>query len=345
MALIRLFRCGIAVLLTCVASLPAQATSTCNDQNANNTLAIGTLPIPAGAAVGSTVSTLAPVNFIVQCRFLGTGSQGASTVLTGRLSTAATLAPGFIDVYSTSIPGLGVRYTMNSSASQCNIENRALASGSLTFTCPYSGPINGPYMPYSVFITASLVVTGPITPGATTLASAPLISFALTTEDSGGPWPQPPAYNGSASGTLSRATCSVDMTDIAVVMPRAESRNLASIGATTGPASFSLTLSCEAGATVLITLTDGVDPANRSTTLRPHPESTARGVGVQILDGAGVPVAFGPDSAAPGNTNQWSLGAAPNGSLNVPMTARYVRTGALSPGSVRALATFTMSYR
>ncbi|HWT37156.1 MAG TPA: fimbrial protein [Paraburkholderia sp.] len=35
----------------------------------------------------------------------------------------------------------------------------------------------------------------------------------------------------------------------------------------------------------------------------------------------------------------------PNGSLQIPLTARYVRTGAVSAGSVNALATFTMSYQ
>ncbi|WP_159907757.1 hypothetical protein [Caballeronia humi] len=45
-------------------------------------------------------------------------------------------------------------------------------------------------------------------------------------------------------------------------------------------------------------------------------------------------VFFGTDSAAPGASDQWL----------VPLTARYVRTtGTLASGSVKALATFTMS--
>jgi type 1 fimbria pilin len=39
------------------------------------------------------------------------------------------------------------------------------------------------------------------------------------------------------------------------------------------------------------------------------------------------------------------IGDSPNGPLQVPMTARYVRIGDVSPGTVRAMATFTMSYQ
>jgi type 1 fimbria pilin len=96
---------------------------------------------------------------------------------------------------------------------------------------------------------------------------------------------------------------------------------------------------------VLITLTDAVEASNRTTTLKTTADSTAQGIGVQILNSAGTPVAFGPDSALPGNTNQWTVGSSPNGTLQVPLTARYVRTGAVNAGTVRALATFTMSYQ
>jgi type 1 fimbria pilin len=343
-ALVRWAMSLIAMLLVCIMPMAAHAVSTCNDANANNALAAGTIVVPAGATPGMTVSTLAPVNFIVQCKFLA-GSTNSSAVLTGNLATTAALAAGFSDVYQTSIAGLGVRYTMNSAAAQCNIVNSTLQNGSMSFTCSFSGPAGGPYIQYNIYIVASLVVTGPIAPGASTLSSAPIMTYSLTTDDTGGPWKQANPYSGAASGVLSHATCSVDQTNVSVTMPTADSHNLNAIGATTAPKAFALALSCQSGATVLITLTDSVNPANRGNALQLTADSTAQGVGVQIVNGAGTAVSFGADSAAPGNTNQWSVGASPNGPLQIPLTARYVRTGNVSAGSVKALATFTMSYQ
>ncbi|WP_205969124.1 fimbrial protein [Paraburkholderia sp. Tr-20389] len=255
------------------------------------------------------------------------------------------MAAGFADVYQTGISGLGVRYTFNSPSGQCNANNLTMQNGSITLSCTFSGPLGGPYIQYPVMITATLVVTGPIASGASTLSSAPSIAVSFTTIDTGGPWSQTPAYSGSASGVLTHATCSVNQTNVAVSMPTADTRAFNAVGAVAAPQPFSLSLSCSAGATVLITLTDSVNPANRSTSLQLTADSTAQGMGVQVLNSGGTPVAFGPDSATPGNTNQWTVGASPNGALQIPLTARYVRTGSVSAGTVKALATFTLSYQ
>jgi type 1 fimbria pilin len=63
---------------------------------------------------------------------------------------------------------------------------------------------------------------------------------------------------------------------------------------------------------------------------------TAANVNVQLLDGSFNPVTFG--------TAQ-SLGAAPNGTLSIPYYAQYYATGAAGAGSVKASATFTMTYQ
>ena len=117
------------------------------------------------------------------------------------------------------------------------------------------------------------------------------------------------------------------------------------VGAVAGSVPFALSLNCTAGATVAITLSDNVDTSNQSDTLKLAAESTATGVGVQILNGS-TPVLFGPDSAVAGNVHQWVVGASPSGPLQIPLSARYIRTaGAFNPGTVIAKATFTMSYQ
>ncbi|MFP3507502.1 fimbrial protein [Burkholderia sp. SIMBA_062] len=124
------------------------------------------------------------------------------------------------------------------------------------------------------------------------------------------------------------------------------------VGTTVAPRSFAISLACSGGdagtmTNAYTTLTDSTMPSNTSTTLSLTKESTASGVGVQIMTGDTL-VGFGPDSAAVGNTNQWKVGTVVPGQANltVPLAARYVQTGSkITPGSANARATFTMSYQ
>ena len=94
-----------------------------------------------------------------------------------------------------------------------------------------------------------------------------------------------------------------------------------------------------------ITLTDAANPGNRSDVLTLTNASTAKGVGVRIMNGT-TPVRYGPDSSETGNPNQWFVTEAGNQTVNIPLTARYVRTsGTLKAGTADAVATFTMSYQ
>ncbi len=117
-------------------------------------------------------------------------------------------------------------------------------------------------------------------------------------------------------------------------------------------------LQCDPGTTVFATVTDANSPSNTSDTLTNT--GSANGVGVQLLQTSpsfsasncsnGSPCRFGPDSSAIGNTNQWQVG--PNNTSNTAPTgptisfrARYIRTGTVQPGTVRAISTITFSYQ
>jgi type 1 fimbria pilin len=338
------FRVGFALLCSLV-SVSAHANLTCEVASVNKAFSAGTISVPVNAPVGATVSTLAPAPFQLTCNFPASGSSDTSATLYSDFGTTSALAAGFSDVYQTPIPGLGVRYTFNSS--ECAATDVTLVNGSARLTCPFSGPLNGPIMSANVTVTSTLVVTGAIAPGASTLSTMPKVTITYRTSDGGSSsWRKNPLYSGAASGVLTHATCSVNQANVAVIMPTADTRAFSSgVGSVAAPQPFSLLLSCSTGAKVLLTLTDSVNPANRGTALQLRSDSTAQGIGVQILKSDGTPVAFGPDSAAPGNINQWTVDDSPNGSLQIPLTARYVRTGAVSAGSVNALATFTMSYQ
>ncbi|WP_232470848.1 fimbrial protein [Caballeronia hypogeia] len=319
-------------------SCSAHAGLSCEVANVNKTISAGTIPVPVGAAVGQTVATLAPDGFQFPCWL----PAGQASTLWADLSVPVAPASGFSDVYPTGVPGLGVRYSFNSA--YCGARNVVLANGGMTLTCSFTGPIDA-YSP-DLTVTASFVVTGQIAAGAATLTSAPRVNINYRHSDSGGSWAKSPLYTGSANGVLTQATCSVNQTSVSVIMPTADTRAFSSgLGAVAAPQPFTLSLTCQTGAKVLITLTDAVNPANRGTSLQLTADSSAAGIGIQILNTAGSPVVFGADSATPGNANQWPIGDSPNGMLQIPLTARYVRTGAVTAGTVKGLATFTMSYQ
>ncbi|MDN7425961.1 fimbrial protein [Burkholderia sp. AU16741] len=124
------------------------------------------------------------------------------------------------------------------------------------------------------------------------------------------------------------------------------------VGSSAPSRSFGIDLSCSGGdrgttAKVYVTLTDATNPGNTSTTLSLSKDSTATGVGLQILKGDDV-LGYGPASSAIGNTNQWLGGSVAQGAagLSIALRARYVQTSPrIKSGTANAIANFTMSYQ
>lgn len=124
---------------------------------------------------------------------------------------------------------------------------------------------------------------------------------------------------------------------------------LPTVGSTSEAKPFKIVLDCGGGddgsvTKTYMTLTDVSNNANRSDTLTLSPESTAKGLGVQVLNGTKI-VSYGPDSSVTGTPNQFYTGTTQNGVLEIPLSARYVRTGMVLGGTVTARASFTMSYQ
>jgi type 1 fimbria pilin len=316
---------------------------TCKPANVGNVLSAGTIVIPMNAPSGTVVSTVAPTSFLMQCFFTNSAPFNTTGISTLQLTVTAPLAPGFADVYTTSISGLGVRFLFNAPA--CNASNLPLSNSLLRIPCDISGPLGGAYQNTSFSVTTVFVIYEAVKGGAAALSSIPVLSEAYEASDSPGKlWPQTPIYTGSATGTLNAATCSVQTENVAVNLPTPALRAFAGIGSVAGRQAFHLDFVCATGAQVSIVITDAVAPTNRSNVLTPSADSTAKGIGIQVLKADGTPVLFGPDQVGISVENQWLIGASPSGVLVLPLSAQYIRTGALTPGSVKALATFTMSY-
>ncbi|AFQ46791.1 fimbrial protein [Burkholderia cepacia] len=138
-------------------------------------------------------------------------------------------------------------------------------------------------------------------------------------------------------------SCTIVNSSVDVRLPPVSSGKLGHVGASAGETGFNIGLNCRAGSNVYVTLTDLTDPGNTGDQLTLTQDSTAKGVKLRISRN-GQPVRYGPDSRLPGNPNQWYVGPSVSTS-NIPLTAQYVADGPVSGGTVKGVATFTMSYQ
>ncbi|WP_157657276.1 fimbrial protein [Burkholderia ubonensis] len=150
-------------------------------------------------------------------------------------------------------------------------------------------------------------------------------------------------FKSGGSLVVTPNSCTVTTPNVNVTLPPVSAGKLNQAGATAGDTGFNIGLSCQSGSNVYVTLTDLTDPSNTTTNLSLVPGSTASDVKLRILRN-GNPVGFGPDSADPGNTNQWLVGPSSSTS-SIPLSAQYVSTGRVTPGTVKGAATFTLSYQ
>ena len=216
----------------------------------------------------------------------------------------------------------------------------------------------------SMQITLVKLGRGPMEKSNRTYTVPNFISFRVSRIDAGdantffrGPTSASLSFNLRSMPTSCRLTSAAAQH---ITLPEIRMRDLPSIGSTyDGGNEAKFTVQCEPGVTPLATLTDASDPSNLGNILTNT--GTAQGVGVQLLQTSyaftnshcvnnSTACRFGPDSSAPGNPNQWRW--TPYYNLNPATTnptlrfkARYIRTGQLRGGDVKATATITFSYQ
>ncbi|MFH5254410.1 fimbrial protein [Burkholderia semiarida] len=245
------------------------------------------------------------------------------------------LVPGHNNVYQTSMPGIGIRFfgpTWRSVASRNAM--------------PYEFVETRPGPPHNdvglqIRGAAELVVTGQIQPGKIT--SFPTATLRFIDERANREFGRF-KIRVSSSPVIAARACSVKTPNIRVDMPKLSVAAIGAVGEGAGRRPFDIRLSCDADVNVHTTLTDATSPGNRSSLLALTEASTARGVGYRVLHN-GVPVQLGPASPVAGTEGQFFVSRSGNGTLNVPLEAEYVATGAVTPGSADANALFTMSYQ
>lgn len=264
----------------------------------------------------------------------GRSSWDVTCPVTKTVTVAGNPVPGMTDVYQTNVPGIGVHFYVSAGWSG--------TSGKFN-SAPFTEvlPITSSATPSTFYTKAELVVTGPVGKG--TLTTLPSMTIVFTGDCLDDPIYSAPHIQALNTGTtITGSTCSVTTASVDVPLPTIFPGNFNA--GSTGAKPFNIGVNCTQGVTVKVTLTDASNVLNTSTTLGLTSDSTAKGVGLQILNGS-TPVAFGPDSAVAGNMNQWTAGTATGGPMTIPLTAQYIKTGTVNPGTVKGAATFTMSYQ
>ncbi|WP_196062568.1 MULTISPECIES: fimbrial protein [unclassified Serratia (in: enterobacteria)] len=244
-------------------------------------------------------------------------------------------------VFPTNVPGIGIiigiKATSAANYTPVNI---------LTIFFPEPSPSRG----MGVSLQAKLIVTGRLTTGVYQIPRQDLVRVY-------GSGYLPETATGisvmslnTTTVTITARTCQMtSATTQNVPLPRVTKNQFSGPGSLSAVGyNFTLSTLCDSGVKLYATMTDANDPSNTGNTLSLGTGSTASGVGVQILRNNQA-IAFGPDSAASGNTNQWFIGTAGSGgkeTINIPLEAKYVQTESnMVAGNIRSRATVTFSYQ
>ena len=307
-----------------------------------STIGFGQVSIPPNANVGDTLAAVTK-NYMVNCPAdsyyqFDPAHVGYHMVF---ISDMANSTLG--GVWATGTAGIGIRVT--------NTTHNIVVSGNQCITystrdeCKYAPSQYDPLeFTLSFDFKFELVKTGPISANqlSPTGYIIGLSSYSIRTGVNN---PSQAYTNASAimlgATTTVAATCTARQNPISVTLPNVNVSQLNPAGATGGDTLFQIDLDCNDAKNVSMSLTDATTGANNTTQLTLSPGSTATGVKLQVLYN-GLPIAFNPDSPAPGI----AVGASSaGGQLSIPLTARYISTGTATPGTVEAAATFTLSYQ
>ena len=309
------------------------------------------ITVPGNSPTGSTLWKSVPLLLSLRAeRNLNDPSAILGAEIFANIQSG-TKASGFPDVYATNVPGLGVRWWGKWRGR--NFPN-GIAMPITTNSENNAGALGWDWgdSPRTQEVWIELVKTGNIGAGQISgLRMNAHLQFLCR--------PCNPATISLAGSTrvVTGPSCTVANSAVSVPMGIVTTSRFTGIHSTTRSQSFDITLDCKGGAPDSklrphVTLTDANDSSNQGTILTLSKATTggkpvATGIGIQILKD-GIPLAYGPDSSAPGNTNQWSAGTIAQGvaQFKIPLTANYVQTAeSVTTGQANGRATFTLNYQ
>lgn len=365
----RLARLGALLLLATAGVLlhapaaMAQANPSCNSGPTANISLPSTVLVPSNTPVGTLLGSPVSVTASFSCSGIpnvpaSSGGTNAAGIQVFNLSpsqlypaVAPSSASTNINVltYATSVPGIGLRITINPGMRGYDVtpgdqQANAYMVGNANADSNGNGNL-------SVSYTAQLIVIanngGTVSYGSisgTTLLTYYWYVRACQAAPGGCNGHQVSQAFGttlslSSGTTITMPTCSVDAgsANIAVTLPTIGTNALTGTNSTSSPTSFGITLNCQAGANVSITLSTSRQWSNAGVIKPTAGGSYASNVGVQLLDQNQNPVQW--------NASQ-AIGSVSNGPITIPYYAQYYQTGAsVGAGKVSGQATFTTNYQ
>jgi major type 1 subunit fimbrin (pilin) len=319
-----------------------------------------TLNQPNDAPVGTLLTNIVttPASNFFQCSAPNGGSAVGINQVAGLTraigpfgaQVTATLNGTAFTVFNTNVPGIGIAVGIKILLSNCPIFQPVLDLGqtlSGTFPAPWFGlscasPGN---TSNGAQVEAALVKTGPVSPGTVTLGvifqlasfvNAPFSAFLQMQTGPGAP--------GLISFTMSPVRAPVrscTTPNVTVAMGTYSVAQLKGVGSVTRNVPFNLAFSnCSPGLTqIQYQMSAPAGSAIPSQgVINLSSDSTARGVGLQIVDGSGAPLKLDTLYNVSGvNTS--------TNAYNVPFNAAYYQTAAtVTAGTANANLTFTITY-
>jgi len=272
-------------------------------------VSFGTLPsfdptVPDGTVLGRVQGSMGDISTSIS------GCKNPDTIGSADYTGIGALSSRF-STYPTSIAGIGIRVG-NTYKNNNNVQWWA------SYRVDYSGVAGMFFLPDYAFV-LELVKTGPITAAGT--LSGDIGKVTLTTH---GQVAILVRLGGSVAVKPLVPSCTVSTRKISVPMGSVAVATLNRDGVGPGQ-NFAINLQCTGGTRgattrMFTTLTDASNSGNRSDVLGLTPGSTAKGVGVRIMNQS-TPVSYGPDSSAAGNPNQWFVTETGNQGVDIPLTA------------------------
>lgn len=274
--------------------------------------------IPIGGVLATaTVAVVGGTQAIVSCGMLpGTGT-GTTTVALRR--------EGVGDIRSTNIGGASIRFLYNGAQLPTSATYQSFSFAGNTTLTP-SG------------LTAQLIKTA---------ANPYLASGYCLGQDIGGRLAMGNSsrylanITACVSGFTSAVpTCNVNTGSVNIPLGNVAGSSFANVGSfTTAPATQNIGLSCSYSPRVRMTLQGTQAAGGPNTTVA----LTGAG-GAGVAQGIGVQVLYGGNPLVVNSTTPTVVSAAAGATLNVPVTARYYRTGTVVAGRANASPTLRFDY-
>ncbi|CAI2445161.1 type 1 fimbria pilin [Serratia plymuthica] len=295
---------------------------------------LGRVLVTPGSQVGDTLVTgQFPINEVSNIASCSRGGSAIGSIMQGR-------ATSFTNVWSTNIPGIGIRLYREAGSVSNFYPHTLNFSGNSNVT------LNGGYFKIDVVKTAAQTGTGQLTTGLYT-------NYYMDGTGPGLPLLQ--SIVDANSLTIVTSTCNVDSgsKNKVVNLDTVTAASFGAVGSTQGEKAFDLNINCVGGVgenllpgnagqgIVNVRFDYTPDSSNAPGVIKSQSgANTASGVAVQLLTGSTTQPIKNGDAVNAGRT-------VPNqaNTLTLPLKARYYRTGTtIKGGNIQSTATFTIEY-